>query len=133
MTSQPVPMINPDVVDLPPPRLRRRVGSNEQLVWWSWGRSGRCLYGLTGRRLLYSGLLDLSLGRDGGSGGAIYMLRVTGGPERGDIQLQSRFIRPSAWATSGLVLKGVDRPLDVAQLIKSTPGLDGVQIEDRTH
>jgi hypothetical protein len=79
------------------------------------------------------GLLPLAISadRDGRYGGAIHMLRVTGHRERGSLRLQSQFVGHTVLRLPGIRLTGIDNPLEVAALIKSTLGLP-VAIEDRT-
>jgi hypothetical protein len=188
--SRAIPMIGPDVQEMPPRALRQRLRADEQLLWWSSGRGSTFdrgswavvvvalgflllvsaivrdnaalsrdflvfamvilgalailraivgarfeVYGLTGERVIFipgpPSPLRYSVGRDGGSAGAIHMLEVTGSRKRGSIRLQAAFGAHSMLKVRPVRLTGIERPLEVAKLIQSTLDLP-VPIEDRT-
>ena len=93
------------------------------------------VYGLTGGRLLFlfgpPVPICLDLRRDGGSAGAPSMLEVTGTRERGTLRLQSAVGLHSYWRLRPVRLTGIDRPIEVANLIKATLDLP-IEVEDRT-
>lgn len=90
-------------------------------------------FAVTDRRMLYrrSGPLEMAFALTGPSdryGWRIRTLRVTGTKDRGSIKLHPMLALPS---NGPVLLAGVEKPLEVAQLIKNTLNLD-LPIEDRT-
>jgi len=90
-------------------------------------------FALTDRRLLYrrSGPLEMAFALTGPSdryGWRIRTLRVSGTKDWGSIKLHPMLALPS---NGPVLLAGVDKPFEVAQLIKNTLNLD-LPIEDHT-
>jgi hypothetical protein len=94
------------------------------------------IYGLTQQRVIYVGVFPYLFfsvgGGDRRNSGASLMLRVTGNRERGNIRLRG-ILSELTWFSHRpqLRLSGIERPLEIARLIKSTLNLD-LPIEDRT-